>query len=435
MVCAQLQQHWESLQFEEQMLPQLPQIPQGPDAFQGLTQAQIRTQVDEDVVRYAQADKRRKQPITAILGGILAALGIAGLLLTEGPLQWVSIALLPVGAGCLIGFLVSRLRAGKVLRRLKAHYAPLRPDAWKHAAAERIAQLDAHEEAMRQYQHQQAQLAQRKQQLDAQIRDLTGGQSLHACAQQWQLAEQRQQTLLDARRAFQQARDLLQMLEQTHRQAAPPDAEDTMDLSEGQTLQQLAQANAALHQLQEKLGHTQGLAEALGTEAELTGQLQAVKERIQRLEDLYTAVQIAQDTLQQASATLQQRFAPRISQRAKALFSELTEGRYDRLTLTRDLTLEAGATGEDTLHSALWRSEGTADQLYFCLRLAVAEALTPHAPLVLDDALARFDEQRLAQAMKLLQETAQSRQVILFTCQKRETEVWELLQKAAEERN
>ena len=80
-----------------------------------------------------------------------------------------------------------------------------------------------------------------------------------------------------------------------------------------------------------------------------------------------------------------------------------------------------GAQQEDILRSALWRSDGTADQLYLALRLAVAEELTPEAPLVLDDALVRFDDTRLAAAMEILKEEATNKQVILFTCQSRES--------------
>jgi uncharacterized protein YhaN len=60
------------------------------------------------------------------------------------------------------------------------------------------------------------------------------------------------------------------------------------------------------------------------------------------------------------------------------------------------------------------------DQLYLALRLAVAEELTPDAPLVLDDALVRFDDTRLKAALDILQEMGQNKQVILFTCQGRE---------------
>ena len=109
-----------------------------------------------------------------------------------------------------------------------------------------------------------------------------------------------------------------------------------------------------------------------------------------------------------------------IATRAQMLFSQLTNDRYDRLTLGEDLSLYAGAHGEDTLRTALWRSDGTMDQLYLALRLAVSEALTPDAPLVLDDALVRFDEVRLEAAMNILKSMAQNKQILLFTCQARE---------------
>jgi uncharacterized protein YhaN len=145
-----------------------------------------------------------------------------------------------------------------------------------------------------------------------------------------------------------------------------------------------------------------------------------VNSRIQKLEDTYAALTIALDTLAQAKLELQRRFAPRIANRAKDMMAAMTGGRYDRLTLAEDLSLHAGAEQEDTLHEALWRSDGTVDQLYLALRLAVAEELTPEAPLVLDDALVRFDDQRMKAALSILIQEAETRQVILFSCQKRE---------------
>ena len=124
--------------------------------------------------------------------------------------------------------------------------------------------------------------------------------------------------------------------------------------------------------------------------------------------------------LYQATSALQRRFAPRISKRAQTYFSHLTGGRYDRITISDDLSLHASAAGEDTLRTAAWRSDGTVDQLYLSLRLAVAGEITPNAPLVLDDALLRFDDTRLSAAMALLKGEAESKQVILFTCQGRE---------------
>ena len=57
------------------------------------------------------------------------------------------------------------------------------------------------------------------------------------------------------------------------------------------------------------------------------------------------------------------------------------------------------------------------------MRLAVCDLALPAAdpaPLVLDDALADFDDGRMALALETLEEYARGRQVLLFTCHGRE---------------
>ena len=167
--------------------------------------------------------------------------------------------------------------------------------------------------------------------------------------------------------------------------------------------------------------------EALGNPEVLKQQLEKMNGRIAELERIYQATVLALQTLETARQELQRRFAPRISQRAQELFAQLTAGRYQRLSLGEDFSLGTATEGEDTLHSALWRSDGTADQLYLALRMAVAEELTPQAPLVLDDAFVRFDDDRLKEILKLLKQSGEEKQVILFTCQSRERKIMEEL--------
>ena len=201
-----------------------------------------------------------------------------------------------------------------------------------------------------------------------------------------------------------------------------PGPEDSLTLNREEMEAALAETARERGRLQNLLGQCQGAMEALGTERRLDEQITGVNRRIRALEDTYNALSLALDTLSRARQELQRRFAPRITRRAGELMVTLTQGRYERLSWGEDFSLATGAVGEDTLRSALWRSDGTADQLYLALRLAVAEELTPDAPLILDDALVRFDDKRLESALGLLQEEAEHRQVILFTCQSREKE-------------
>ena len=201
----------------------------------------------------------------------------------------------------------------------------------------------------------------------------------------------------------------------------PPKAEPAgLDLDEEETAEQLREARAEEARLESRRSQYFGRMETLGDRKNLEKQRENLNLRIEKLEKTYAALTMAQETLAEASAQLQRRFAPRITEGAAKRMARLTHGRYDRLRLTEDLGLLAGAEGEETLREAIWRSDGTVDQLYLSLRLSVAEALTPDAPLILDDALVRFDDARLKAALELLKEESDSRQVILFTCQSRE---------------
>ena len=101
----------------------------------------------------------------------------------------------------------------------------------------------------------------------------------------------------------------------------------------------------------------------------------------------------------------------------------LTGGKYDKVALTQQF--EALAEAHDSLQPrrALTLSQGTADQLYLAVRLAVCQLVLPGedpCPLVLDDALADFDDGRCALALDLLAELGKERQILLFTCHSRE---------------
>jgi len=226
--------------------------------------------------------------------------------------------------------------------------------------------------------------------------------------------------LQEQKRAYEQAQQVLSALSQAGEQTQPPQFADTLTLSVHETEEQLTELALERQQLHQKMGQCQGQMGSLGQKANLEAEKQQLQTRIAGLEQHYNALVRAQEILLQANRELQRRFAPRISQRAQELFARLTAGRYQRITLGQDMSLEAATQSETTLRNTLWRSDGTVDQLYLALRLAVAEELTPHAPLILDDALVRFDDVRLKAALEILEEVSADKQVILFTCQGRE---------------
>lgn len=212
------------------------------------------------------------------------------------------------------------------------------------------------------------------------------------------------------------AREHLTALEAMARTAPAPDVEDKLDLDPEETAQALTRGREQLRQIQMEVGQCRGRMEHLPEARALEQQLAECKARLQELELTYTALGYAQKALEEATEELQRRFAPRITHRAQEFLTRLTDGRYGQLQLSQELSLRTAASDELTARSTRWRSDGTADQIYLALRLAVWEELMPQGPLVLDDALVRFDDRRCTAAMELLKELARHRQVIVFSC-------------------
>ena len=417
-----LQQQWMAAQEDLQALPQPPEEPETVAAFEGMEQTALLEKVRKDAARYAVLrEKMKKKPI---LGWVFMVLGLLAMVVSA-PLQlWVVLALgaLMLAAGMVV-YSGSRKQYQNVLAEAKAlsdSYPWREPDRWMAEAESYVNRNDQYRNRLAQHQATQAALEQRASAVRLQLQELTQGQELRQVLEKLQEVIDHWNELEDAIGDLKQAETYLQSIRAMAKTADAPAFEDDLVLSETETLQKIGEYTLRKSQLIEHSGKIHGAMNAIGDEQVLQTRIDGLGKRIADLEEMAAALEMAQQTLAAATEQLQRRFAPRIAERAKDLFAKLTGGRYDRLNLTRELTVDAAAAGEMTMRSAQWRSEGTVDQLYIALRLAVAEELVPDAPLVLDDALVRFDDRRLKNALNLLEKATVSKQVILFTCQNRE---------------
>lgn len=418
---ADLRQQWERLLEQERQLPADPELPQIPEAFRGMVPAAA--------VCMAEADKATMESMRWSKGsraGIPWAIGLGAVV--AGVIAMVLELLLPgvilIGLG-LCGLLVGVVMFCVYKNKRKAMYA-LRmdlcrrygsddPEQWLVQANRYRIDMDRYRQRTGTARSQREALAKQRQALTQQ-QEAAPGTDYAAVVAAWD-------ALAEAKRRRSQVQIHFQTVQAMAKTAQPAAVADGMDLTEQETEQLLGAHSEQLRQIQLKLGQCQGQMALLGDPEVLGRELEAVQKRIDQLQVMDAALSHGLDALEEARTRLQRRFAPRITRQASLLFARLTGGRYDRVTMTEDLSVLSGAKDEDTLRSHLWRSEGTADQLYLALRLAVAKELTPDAPLILDDALIRFDDERLRNAMKLLKEEAGYRQVILFSCQGREKQI------------
>jgi hypothetical protein len=113
-----------------------------------------------------------------------------------------------------------------------------------------------------------------------------------------------------------------------------------------------------------------------------------------------------------------------LAERMSEIMSEITRGKYSRVYLDEVMNCSVYTNGGKVPAEQL--SRGTLELLMFALRMAAAEELYEEPmPVVLDDAFAYYDDERLAAVLRWLSENRE--QVLLFTCQRREEETMQAL--------
>lgn len=421
-----LQSALDALQLEQAMEQPAPQPPEAPAVLYGLDGEQARSQMRRrlDALTPPAGPSAAGKTAWAVWAGA-ALCGLLLLILLPGLWKLLGAALLAVGgAGLLRGFLLRRKKAAadaqaaRDMQKLLDDYQVAAPEELEPLLQAYQTRWAQYRRALEAFQHRAAALETRRKDLQGKLAQLTGGGDTEAFLRTQTQALEAWDAWAAACRSAAQATGHRQAMEAVTAGLERDPLPDQLDLPEEESRRALEEVRQAWTQTRSQLDACRGRRAALGDRLRLEAQEEALADRVSRLELWYAALQAGLAALEQAQQDLQSRFAPKIAAEAREILSSLTLGRYDRLLLDRDLSLSAGAAGENTVRPGIWRSDGTVDQLYLALRLAVSRALLPGAPLVLDDALTRFDDRRLAAALELLRR--EDRQILLFTCQSRE---------------
>ena len=186
---------------------------------------------------------------------------------------------------------------------------------------------------------------------------------------------------------------------------------------------EMASVQAELAASRSTVDRLTGQLHAVGDPAVLRSEVARLEDEIAALEGEYDAIRLAMETLECANTTLQNRFSPELGRRAAEIFRTLTDGKYNGVVLDRAFRLSAEPAGDSVYRPAALLSAGASDQLYLAVRLAICDLVLPsknQVPIILDDALASFDNDRCAAALRWLKEDGKKRQILLFTCHSRE---------------
>ena len=157
-----------------------------------------------------------------------------------------------------------------------------------------------------------------------------------------------------------------------------------------------------------------------GNMQEELDELEEVGEEYLKLEKRKRALDLANEKLLELSRDVHREIAYKLNQRASEILCEITDGRYNMLLVDEKLKMSLYTEGRKI--SVEQVSRGTIEQIYFALRMAASEILYEEEyPIILDDTFVFYDDVRLESTLRWLVKS--QKQVIIFTCQKRENEI------------
>lgn len=166
-----------------------------------------------------------------------------------------------------------------------------------------------------------------------------------------------------------------------------------------------------------------------GGAADAAAEVEQQLARVRALALQWARKRLAAELLERTIRRYRERNQDPILRRTAEIFARLTLGAYPRLEVAYDdasqpvlQCMQGGTRAVDVERL----SAGTLDQLYLALRVASLERFAESAeplPLLLDDVLVNFDDERARAAFAVLGELAQKMQVLFFTHRSHDVEL------------
>jgi uncharacterized protein YhaN len=153
--------------------------------------------------------------------------------------------------------------------------------------------------------------------------------------------------------------------------------------------------------------------------ADAAQELSATVARMAEQSSLWARRKLAAAVLERVVERYRSKHQGPVLSRASELFARLTLGRFSRLEVSMvELRLECIEAADGKGLELEQLSRGTRSQLFLALKLASLEQYlqsAPPLPLVLDDVLVEWDDERSRVALEVLAEFSERTQILLFT--------------------
>lgn len=155
----------------------------------------------------------------------------------------------------------------------------------------------------------------------------------------------------------------------------------------------------------------------------LEEQLSILNEEHENLKNIKNSIELTKTLLERAYEKMKSQISPIFTEKLSNNIAKITKGKYKNIYFNDEqgLTVEL-ENGNYVPAERL--SIGTIDQLYLSLRLAMLDSISNEkVPIILDEAFAYYDNERLKNILAYLGTEFKNRQIIILTCTQREKEL------------
>lgn len=161
--------------------------------------------------------------------------------------------------------------------------------------------------------------------------------------------------------------------------------------------------------------------------AQIEEELVSTEEEYDGLMKKNNSIIVVKQALEDAYEKMKSNVTPKFTNSLSENIAKISNNKYNKVAINDEngMMVEL-ASGEYVPAERL--SLGTIDQLYLSLRLSMnTEVSNENMPVILDEAFAYYDDDRLENILKFLADNYKDKQIIILTCTNREEQIYNKL--------
>ena len=160
-----------------------------------------------------------------------------------------------------------------------------------------------------------------------------------------------------------------------------------------------------------------------GKLTEIVEELEELKQEREKLLSYNDTIEIAKEVLKESYDELKNNVGPEFDKKLSYIVEKITNDQYNDVYIDNEHNIKIKTEHGEYVNLERF-STGTIEQVNLALRLAYIDTISKEKlPIILDEAFAFYDDERLANIMKFLNKEYEDRQVIIFTCSNREKKI------------